>query len=291
MDLGVREKTLLVVVAVIGASLLLDLALYAIVAVALAAFLLATGVMAIRAYVKMATADPVDVGEVEAGMSGIALTGTAGPAVGTTSAPLTGEETLVARSKVEVRARREEERGGWGPVGDKAAYEPFVVDDGTGEILVDPNGAMWSFEDESWTVDGGEQPPSPIREFLEESDEARDLLADVVHERDRRFQERRLDPGEEVYVYGSAKSGPAEGAPEHAVDPYIGSDRAEEGHVENSISWSMLPGVGGDPNESDLFTVADTQGMAVQRQALLWGVFALGFGVVMLLVAVMVQVS
>jgi len=99
------------------------------------------------------------------------------------------------------------------------------------------------------------------------------VLSEPVFEHDRRFTEGRLDPGEDAYVFGTAKAGPAEHVPADAVEPYVGTDRIEEGsgNVKSSLDWSLLPLAPGDPNESTPFAVADTRRRGAQRRLLTKG--------------------
>lgn len=79
-------------------------------------------------------------------------------------------------------------------------YESFVVDDDTGVAFVDPDGAdLLLTSGDEVTVEGGEEPPAYVREFLD-----RETDLDPVHRRTRRYKEVRIGVGDPVLVAGQA---------------------------------------------------------------------------------------
>lgn len=77
-------------------------------------------------------------------------------------------------------------------------FGPFIVDDGTGLAYVDPaNADLVLTSGAEYTVEGGEDPPAFIREFLE-----RETDVDPVGRYKRRYKEVRLDLDEQVRVAG-----------------------------------------------------------------------------------------
>lgn len=79
-------------------------------------------------------------------------------------------------------------------------FMPFVLDDGTGTAYVDPAEAdLLLTEDDEVTVDGGEEPPAFVKEFL-----ARETSVDPVGRHERQYTEARLDVGGQVRVGGQA---------------------------------------------------------------------------------------
>ncbi|MFB6120508.1 MAG: hypothetical protein ABEJ68_05260 [Halobacteriaceae archaeon] len=77
-------------------------------------------------------------------------------------------------------------------------FGPFVVDDGTGSAYVDPADAdLVLTSGDEYTVDGGEDPPAFVAEFLE-----RETDVDPVGRYERRYEEYRLDLGEQARVAG-----------------------------------------------------------------------------------------
>lgn len=119
--------------------------------------------------------------------------------------------------------------GGWSTVEAGVKAAPFYLNDGTGRVLVDPDGAQKEFPvTNSYEYEGGEAESDGVREFMSERKAlfekttdrgvssmaefatATDLRmgdADVVgSRRKRRYQESfvPLDSDEEVYVFGRA---------------------------------------------------------------------------------------
>lgn len=75
---------------------------------------------------------------------------------------------------------------------------PFVVDDGTGTAFVDPaNADVVLTSGDEYTVEGGEDPPAFIQEFLQSETDV-----DTVGRYERRYEEVRLDLDEQVLVAG-----------------------------------------------------------------------------------------
>ena len=142
-----------------------------------------------------------------------------------------------------------------------------------GQALGRPERCVLELRGEDPGGRGWRAPAGGDSRFLERNDSQDPVLSEPVFEHDRRFTEGRLDPGEDVYVLETAKAGPAEHVPADAVEPYVGTDRIEEGsgNVKTSLDWSLLPLAPGDPNESTPFAVADTKRRGAQRRLLTKG--------------------
>ena len=77
-------------------------------------------------------------------------------------------------------------------------FGPFLVDDGTGTAYVDPENAdLVLTSGDKYTVEGGEDPPPFISEFLE-----RETDVDTVGRYKRQYMEVRVDVDEQVRVAG-----------------------------------------------------------------------------------------
>lgn len=113
----------------------------------------------------------------------------------------------------------------------------FVVDDGTGRVVVDPTGADIHFESHQQTVSTGTEPPGRVRDFLDANDIGEDLYPAVDlkvttwqaskpghlnFDKKQRFTERRLNVGDTAYVYGQAMSGPEVRWGSNLVDALVG---------------------------------------------------------------------
>lgn len=159
--------------------------------------------------------------------------------------------------------------------------QPFVLNDGTGEILVNPEGAAMNVDHETWEVGEGENPSGLVRRFLEGSDAPHSVASEVVHKQKRRFLEGRLSPGGDVYVYGPVKTGPAEDAPNGTVRPYVGSDqlRQEQDDSDGGVSYGLA-------GETDVFTFSNTGEQGVQRTLLTRAALFIGAGAVFVAIGV-----
>ncbi|MEF8775744.1 MAG: hypothetical protein V5A43_04470 [Haloarculaceae archaeon] len=159
------------------------MALLAIVFGGLGVLLLLAGATYLNAYWTMRSTDPTDVAKVSGTVDEVELEGTARTAGETARAPLTGEDALVHEWDVEYRTGGQHKT--WSNVERGSAANRFLLEDGTGELLVDPAGASWSLEEETWCVDDGEEPPPTIRTYLEASDSDREAASEVVHSKRR----------------------------------------------------------------------------------------------------------
>ncbi|MBX0287375.1 GIDE domain-containing protein [Haloarcula salinisoli] len=215
---------------------------------------------------------------------------------GTVESPLTGTRCLAYSYKLEEYVREGGNRK-WATVGAGMDGVEFVVDDGTGRVVVDPNGADINCQPHSERVRSGREPPnvSDAVEFIDSSEKVygftyrRTLTDDVVESVDsnekafgfselkqptddadeplrlirdnkQRYTERRLHPGDDVHVYGQARRGP-------------------------SVEWgsSLVDVMVGDGDEAPMFVISDTdQGGAARRVA--WrGLRKAGFGLLITL--------
>lgn len=126
----------------------------------------------------MAATDPVDAAAVAQERGVVDVSGTARPLDGTVTAPYSGVESLsyaAARQKLDAGTGPEEPNT-WDTVDLQEDQVPFVVEDDTGMVAVDPAGATLSRD------------------------------GDVIQSgNNRRKKEWRLDPGETVHVYGQRR--------------------------------------------------------------------------------------
>jgi hypothetical protein len=106
--------------------------------------------------------------------------------------------------------------GGWKTLTTGMGGVDFAVEDDTGRVVVDPTGAEFHFEDHPETVSPGEEMPDHLAEFVAASPDVDpqtrtlDLrVTEITFGNRHRFTERRLDVGEQVYVYGQATTGQA----------------------------------------------------------------------------------
>ena len=127
---------------------------------------------------------------------------------GTVEAPFTGSRCLAYTYEVE-ELRSSGKSESWETLDTGMGGVDFVVDDGTGRVVVDPTGADIHLESHSVTVPPHTELPERLARYVADTDEvdAQDRVFDLKVTQlkignERRFTERRLDVGETVYVYG-----------------------------------------------------------------------------------------
>ena len=180
---------------------------------------------------------------------------------GTVEAPFTGSRCLAYTYEVE-ELRSSGKTQSWETLDTGMGGVDFVVDDDTGRVRVDPTGADFHFEDHTVTVDPGEELPDRLADFVARSPEVEpqnrtvDLHITELNTGNRqRFIERRLDVGEDVYVYGQVRQGPSGAWGSDLVDALVGrgdetpvfviSDTDERGTAWRIAKTGLLKFVGG----------------------------------------------
>lgn len=207
-------------------------------------------------------------------VAGVARTNDRHPA----SAPFSDEECVVATWEV-LEYEEDDDGGNWHLVDDGIEGVPFYVDDGTGSVLVKPHvDALYEIDEAGETtvrVDAGETPPEPIREFVstvgsvDRVDES--AGGSGTSEGDRKYTQNLIEPGEEVYVFGTVQ--PRE-------------DGGGASNVENLVIQKVPEG---DATQEPMFLIADEpqSELIAERRWALWrapvGVLAIVGGVGLLL--------
>lgn len=140
----------------------------------------------------------------------VAVSGTVEPATETLTSPFGGEECCCGRWWVHERDRS---LLGYGrpitttPYLDTASV-PFVLDDGTGEVVVDPAGSRFLFDDTTrLRVPGADEPPATVAAFIADHESLDET------ETRRTYVESTVRPGDEVVVAGTVTTD---------ADPYPG---------------------------------------------------------------------
>jgi hypothetical protein len=192
---------------------------------------------------------------------------------GTAFAPFSGTECLAYEYEAQ------EYRGGgqhahWQTVDEGLRAVPFLVEDDSGTVSVDPRDADLHLDEETMTIDPGERPPEQIERYIRNTEDLElqndtiDLVVTELNTGNRqRFVERRLDVGESVHIYGDVGRAPAGEWGADTIDavlqrgedvPLVVSDAPERATgwrvVKNRLLWVAV-GV--------VVTVASLVGIAV----------------------------
>jgi hypothetical protein len=115
----------------------------------------------------------------------VTLHGVATPFEETTTGPITGADCLVCETRTQGRIRRFRARNEfWAPHESRVDSVPFVLEDDTGSVVVDPSGARVRLAEDA------------AHEDVPDGGETGGVLGRI------RRVERRLDPGDEVIVTG-----------------------------------------------------------------------------------------
>lgn len=171
----------------------------------------------------------------------VEIKGTAHPAENATpiESPIRGTEALATHVEVEEWESSGKGGGSWETKHKEQAAVPMTVADGTGEVGVElPADGTLNVEQTETKVGSGDEPPEPIRRYLEDEPEIeeatrRDLGPLSFGDR-RRYSEGLIKPGEAVYVLGRAREEQAGWGERHyAIDEpteaghFILSDKSE----------------------------------------------------------------
>ncbi|SFL23390.1 E3 Ubiquitin ligase [Halogranum rubrum] len=194
----------------------------------------------------------------------VALVGTAeaatdhDPLVG----PFSGRPSLVVGYEVKEErtshdANTNTTRRTWKTIDEAWASVPFVLDDGTASVRVDPSEAQYSIRlDESTRVAGGRTPPERIRSFIEtnervDSEEGGFDVGPIRLStgRDRKYVEYRVEPGDEVCVLGTPQRARGDVGQVNAVvaggSPFVVVDDDPRSAALRMVGGSLLPVVFG----------------------------------------------
>ncbi|MDY6778575.1 MAG: hypothetical protein SVU32_07960, partial [Candidatus Nanohaloarchaea archaeon] len=95
----------------------------------------------------------------------VEVNGTAEPAQDTVPSPVTGTPCLFYKYEVEERRKMDDD---WNTVAEDTGGTSFLLDDGTGKVLIDPRDAELEVDrDEKVKIGAGEQPPAAVSQFAD----------------------------------------------------------------------------------------------------------------------------
>lgn len=218
------------------------------------------------------------------------ITGRAEPFDGTLDAPFTGDDCLVRTWMIE-EWEETDDSSSWRTIAEDVAAVPFVVDDGTGRVRVDPPDTDAVHDpsisptevfdmirrnsadsDAVYDVDGIEEPvvenavdeatPDAVEQFVTDRDDVTYAAEGVLdgldagrQEGDRRYYQALVQPGEDVYVLGTAVPREGAGGPDNpenlsvthrdGIDPlFLLADKPEQTLIEARKDRSPLLYIG-----------------------------------------------
>jgi hypothetical protein len=175
------------------------------------------------------------------------------------SAPFSNEECVVATYEVEQYDDDNDDSGGnWDTVEEGVVHAPFVVDDGTGGVLIRPHDdATYDLDpedEETVRVDSSSRGPPPVQEFVRRNSSVTFPSDAAGTENDRRYTQNLLRDGESAYVFGT-------------VQP-----RDEVGTGADNADRLVVKKVSDDSMREPMFLVSDDdeQALIERRKWALW---------------------
>ena len=181
--------------------------------------------------------------------------GTAHPAEDATAleSPITKTDALATQTEVEEWESSGQGGGSWETIHETETGVPIIVDDGTGEVRIElPSDGGLNVEQTRTEVGSGDEPPAAIRRYVENTadvDEAarRDFGPLSIGDR-RRYSEGAVEPGEEVYVLGTAREEQGDwGERDFVIDEptdsgdFVLSDKSEADLVREGKRGGLVP--------------------------------------------------
>jgi len=197
--------------------------------------------------------DPIDVYRLSNHAGPVEVEGEARVDGGTVTAPFSGRACLAYEYEAEERSSSGK-HSHWETLDSGGAAVPFLLDDGSAKVRVEPAGADLHLESHAVRVDPGDEPPGRIADYLAESDavdpQDRTLDLRIVElnlGNEQRFVERRLDVDETAYVYGEAVEESAGGWGSGVVNAVIREGERAPAFVisdapERATAWRMARG-------------------------------------------------
>ncbi|MFC6757425.1 MULTISPECIES: GIDE domain-containing protein [Haloarcula] len=230
------------------------LQLVALAALAVGGYFCYTGGRRLRTVYHILRNDPLPVRDLHGHRGPVEIEGRAveGDA-GTVEAPFTGSRCLAYTCEVE-ELRQSGKSQSWETLDTGMGGVDFVVDDGTGRVVVNPEGADIHLESHSVTIPPHTELPERIARYVAENEtvDPQDRVVDLKITQfevgnKQRFTERRLDIGETVYVCGQATRGPSAEWGSNLVDALVGDGAATPVFVisdtdERGTAWRIARG-------------------------------------------------
>ncbi len=202
---------------------------------------------------RIAATETTRIGNVRPGT--VEVKGTARPAedANVFDSPIWTEDALATHVEVEKWESSGQGGGNWETVHEEETAVPIAVDDGTAEVRVElPADGGLNVERTRTKVGSGDEPPEPIRRFLETRDDideaTRRELGPLSFGERRRYSEGVIAPDEEVYVLGTAREEQADwGDRKYVIDEptdsgdFVLSDKSETELIREGKRGGLVP--------------------------------------------------
>lgn len=183
----------------------------------------------------------------------VEVQGTAEPDEGTVAAPISGAACLLCEWEVQERRTNAAGKGSntyWETLDEGLIGGPFRLADDTASCRVEPAGSIRELEEHTVTVPSGTALPEEIRSFVAANPDVTpqdgriDLgVAELRTGNKQRFVERRLDPGEDCFVYGRAHYDPSAGSRGGEVSARIDGDGVRRFLIadrrDRGVAWAV----------------------------------------------------
>lgn len=138
---------------------------------------------------------------------------------GPMTAPFSDDDCVVAAYEVEEYDSSGDDSS-WDTIEQETLFCPFLIDDGTGEVLVRPHDdTTYDLDPDDWTttyVDSASDGPQPIRRFVENSDDLTVPSDASGTENDRKYKQNLIRTDESVYVFGTVRPREQANIPDNA---------------------------------------------------------------------------
>ena len=134
----------------------------------------------------------------------IEISGKAKKLDGYLETPITKQKCLYYNYIVE-EYQSNGKRSSWKTIDSGGGRAKFIVDDGTGISVVDPENATVDIPEKTQIkVSGGDKPPKNVQNFIEENEDVKEGSNEILTLADnrRRFKETYIEPNEELYIFG-----------------------------------------------------------------------------------------
>ena len=236
------------------------------------AFLVFIGVGHLWNYVRMRRITPTDIRDVDATTGEVELTGTARVHEETSRSPFTDTRTLIHEWKVKGYSSSGSDGPSWPQLDSGDATHAFLLEDETGTVLVDPEGATpYLRTTTTIEVAPDESPPPAVAQFLQSSDEF-----EPNTDRTYRYTESRLDPKSDVHVFGPVREVGSSANLPASVDAVIGVEASKQDRTLNDLTLSAI--VDQLTTGPDQFIITNAGESGAERQMLTIGGVSLGVG-------------